>query len=84
MIENKYTIAQILPALNTGGVERGVIEISKALIDNNFKSIVISSGGHMEAQLRRTGGTHYKLDVNSKNPFRWHKIRKELKIILKK
>tara|TARA_B110000881_G_scaffold163484_1_gene146536 strand:+ start:3108 stop:4259 length:1152 start_codon:yes stop_codon:yes gene_type:complete len=83
MIENKYTIAQILPALNTGGVERGVIEISKALIDNNFKSIVISSGGHMEAQLRRTGGTHYKLDVNSKNPFRWHKIRKELKIILK-
>jgi glycosyltransferase involved in cell wall biosynthesis len=83
MIKNKYTIAQILPALNTGGVERGVIEISKALIDNNFKSIVISSGGHMEAQLRRTGGTHYKLDVNSKNPFRWHKIRKELKIILK-
>ena len=83
MIKNKYTIAQILPALNTGGVERGVIEISKALIDNNFKSIVISSGGHMEAQLRRTGGTHYKLDVNSKNPLRWHKIRKELKIILK-
>jgi glycosyltransferase involved in cell wall biosynthesis len=83
MIKNKYTIAQILPALNTGGVERGVIEISKALIDNNFKSIVISSGGHMEAQLRRTGGTHYKLDVNSKNPFRWYKIRKELKIILK-
>ena len=83
MIKNRYTIAQILPALNTGGVERGVIEISKALIDNNFKSIVISSGGHMEAQLRRTGGTHYKLDVNSKNPFRWHKIRKELKIILK-
>ena len=83
MIKNKYTIAQILPALNTGGVERGVIEISKALIDNNFKSIVISSGGHMEAQLRRTGGIHYKLDVNSKNPFRWHKIRKELKIILK-
>jgi glycosyltransferase involved in cell wall biosynthesis len=83
MIKKKYTIAQILPALNTGGVERGVIEVSKSLIDNNFKSIVISSGGHMEAQLRRTGGTHYKLDVNSKNPFRWHKIRKELKIILK-
>ena len=83
MIKSRYTIAQILPALNTGGVERGVIEISKALKDNNFKSIVISSGGHMEAQLRRTGGTHYKLDVNSKNPFLWHKIRKELKIILK-
>ena len=26
MNKNKYTIAQILPALNTGGVERGVVE----------------------------------------------------------
>ena len=83
MVKKKYTIAQILPALNTGGVERGVIEVSKALIDNNFKSIVISCGGHMETQLRRTGAIHYKLDVNSKNPFRWQKIRSELKIILK-
>ena len=83
MIKKKYTIAQILPALNTGGVERGVIEVSKALIDNNFKSIVISCGGYMETQLRRTGAIHYKLDVNSKNPFRWRKIRSELKIILK-
>ena len=83
MIKKKYTIAQILPALNTGGVERGVIEVSEALIDNNFKSIVISCGGHMETQLRRTGAIHYKLDVNSKNPFRWRKIRSELKIILK-
>jgi glycosyltransferase involved in cell wall biosynthesis len=37
----------------------------------------------METQLRRTGAIHYKLDVNSKNPFRWQKIRSELKIILK-
>ena len=47
MSKNKYTIAQILPALNTGGVERGVIEISKALIDNDFRSIVVSSGGYL-------------------------------------
>ena len=32
MNKRKYTIVQILPALNTGGVERGVVEISKALI----------------------------------------------------
>ena len=84
MIKNKYTIAQILPALNTGGVERGVIEVSKSLVDNNFKSIVISSGGHMETQLRRTGSIHYTLDVNSKNPMKWRKIRKKLKFILEK
>ena len=26
MNKKKYTIVQILPALNTGGVERGVVE----------------------------------------------------------
>ena len=82
MSKKKYTIAQILPALNTGGVERGVVEISKALIENDFRSIVVSSGGHMESQLRRNGTIHYRLDVHSKNPFRWIKIRKQLKVIL--
>ncbi len=82
MNKKKYTIVQILPALNTGGVERGVVEISKALIEHDFRSIVISSGGHMEPQLRRNGTIHYKLDVHSKNPLRWPNIRKQLKIIL--
>ena len=82
MNKKKYTIAQILPALNTGGVERGVVEISKALIDNNFRSIVISSGGYMVPQIIRNGGIHYTLDVHSKNPFKWFKIRRELKFIL--
>ena len=82
MNKKKYTIAQILPALNTGGVERGVAEISKALVENNFRSIVISSGGHMASQIIRNGGTHYKLDVATKNPLKWPKIRSELKRIL--
>ena len=82
MSKNKYTIAQILPALNTGGVERGVVEISKALTESNFRSIVVSSGGHFESQLRRNGAIHYKLDVHSKNPLRCVKIRNQLKVIL--
>ncbi len=82
MNKKKYTIAQILPALNTGGVERGVVEISKALVENNFRSIVISSGGHMVSQITRYGGIHYDLDVASKNPLKWPKIRSELKRIL--
>ena len=81
--KKKYTIAQILPALNTGGVERGVVEISKSLVENDFKSIVISSGGHMVSQITRNGGIHYKLNVHSKNPLKWPKIRNQLKMILK-
>ena len=75
MNTKNYTIAQILPALNTGGVERGVVEISKALSDNHFNSIVISSGGHMVPQLRRSGTRHYEINVNSKNPFKWPQLR---------
>ncbi len=82
MNKKKYTIVQILPALNTGGVERGVIEISKALMDSDFRSIVISSGGYMVPQLKRNGTTHYELDVQTKNPFKWPKIRSQLKVIL--
>ena len=82
MNKKKYTIAQILPALNTGGVERGVVEVSKALNENGFKSIVISSGGHMVSQLKRNGTIHYELNVNSKNPLRWPKIRNQVKLIL--
>ncbi len=82
MNKKKYTIAQILPALNTGGVERGVVEISKALVENNFRSIVISSGGHMVSQITRNGGIHYNLDVHTKNPLKWTKIRGELKRVL--
>ena len=84
MNTKNYTIAQILPALNTGGVERGVVEISKALSDNHFNSIVISSGGHMVPQLRRSGTRHYEINVNSKNPFKWPQIRKQVKLILEK
>ena len=82
MNKNKYTIVQILPALNTGGVERGVVEISKVLVENNFRSIVISSGGYMVSQITRNGGIHYALDVHTKNPLKWPKIRNQLKIIL--
>ncbi len=82
MNKKKYTIAQILPALNTGGVERGVVEISRALVDNNFRSIVVSSGGYMVSQITRNGGIHYELNVHTKNPLKWPKIRSQLKKIL--
>ena len=70
MLNNKV-ILQIVPALNNGGVERGVIETSKFLVKNNNKSIVISSGGVYEHLISRHGGILYKLDVHLKNPLKW-------------
>ena len=83
MLNNKV-ILQIVPALNNGGVERGVIETSKFLVKNNNKSIVISSGGVYEHLISRHGGILYKLDVHFKNPLKWKKLRIKVEEIIKK
>ena len=82
MLNNK-TILQIVPALNTGGVERGVLEISKFIVQNNLRSVIISSGGKLEYQVIKTGGKHYKLDVYTKNPFKWGSLRTKIEEIIK-
>ncbi len=75
-------ILQILPRLNSGGVERGTIEISQAIIDAGFKSIIVSNGGKLEYLLKKQGATHITLPVDKKNPWIiWQNIKKIEKII---
>jgi len=62
----KLTILQVLPALNSGGVERGTLEISKYLISKNHRSIVISEGGRMKNKLVKEGGEHIELAIGKK------------------
>ncbi|MDX2083499.1 MAG: glycosyltransferase family 4 protein [Rickettsiales bacterium] len=59
---------QILPALENGGVERGTIDIAKALKKIDIEPIVVSKGGILVYQLREAGINHIKLSTNSKNP----------------
>jgi len=61
-------IVQILPELNQGGVERGVVEISREFVRRGHRSIVISAGGVQADQIEKDGGEHIELDVCSKNP----------------
>ena len=60
------TVIQILPALNSGGVERGTTEIAHALVKAGHQSFVISAGGRLVAQLEREGTTHITLPVGEK------------------
>jgi glycosyltransferase involved in cell wall biosynthesis len=62
-------VLQILPALETGGVERGTVDITGALVAAGGTALVASSGGHMVREVQRAGGTHLTLPVDSKNPF---------------
>lgn len=61
-------ILQIIPSLESGGVERGTIDIAKSLKKQNFFPIVISSGGVLTYDLKEAKITHFELDVKSKNP----------------
>ena len=62
-------IVQILPELNQGGVERGVVELNRELVKRGHRSSVISAGGKLAEQVAKDGGRHITLDVCSKNPF---------------
>ena len=78
------TIMQVLPALNSGGVERGTLEISEALVSVGWNSIVISQGGTMVKELTNNGGVHIALNVGSKNPLKWFKYYSRLQEIILK
>ena len=67
-MSNRMTIVQLLPQLNAGGVERGTLEINRALVANGHRSIVISGGGQLVAQLESEGGEHVEMPVWKKSP----------------
>lgn len=65
-------VLQVLPSLVTGGVERGTVDISAALVEAGWKAIVASSGGPMVREIERTGANHVTLPLASKNPLTMH------------
>ncbi len=62
-------VLQVLPALQTGGVERGTCDMAAALMDAGWRAIVASAGGPMTRELERVGALHLTLPLDSKNPF---------------
>ncbi|HNX67993.1 MAG TPA: lipopolysaccharide heptosyltransferase II [Candidatus Omnitrophota bacterium] len=60
-------VLQLLPALELGGTERGVVDLAKAMKKEGHETVVISSGGALVAELQRTGIPHYGLPVHQKS-----------------
>ncbi len=65
----RLTVVQVLPALDSGGVERGTLEVGKHLVEHGHRSIVISAGGRMVKQLVGEGSEHLAWDIGRKNPW---------------
>jgi glycosyltransferase involved in cell wall biosynthesis len=68
MPNRPLTVVQILPELESGGVERGTLEISRALVQRGHRSVVVSAGGRLVERLIADGGVHLTLDTGRKSP----------------
>ena len=61
-------VLQVLPSLVTGGVERGTIEITRAVAEADGVALVASAGGPLVGAVERAGGRHITLPLDSKSP----------------
>jgi glycosyltransferase involved in cell wall biosynthesis len=65
--EKKLTVLQLLPALESGGVERGTLEVAHALVGHGHRALVISAGGRLVAPLVASGAEHFAWPIGSKS-----------------
>ena len=65
--EKKLTVLQLLPALESGGVERGTLEIAQALVEHGHRALVMSAGGRQVAPLVASGAEHFAWPVGKKS-----------------
>ena len=61
-------ILQVLPALEQGGVERGTLEVARALVAAGIPNAVASAGGRLVHALDELGVEHVRLPLDRKNP----------------
>ena len=59
---------QLVPAMEQGGVERGVVEMNRVIVGAGWENVVVSAGGRLTDQIVQDGGRHLACDVKSKNP----------------
>ena len=75
-------LLQLLPELNEGGVERGVVELNREFVAAGVDSHVASKGGRLVARIELDGGHHHEINICDKNlltaPWRVRELRRLL------
>jgi glycosyltransferase involved in cell wall biosynthesis len=69
MDDRRLTVIQLLPALESGGVERGTLEVARGLVEQGHRSIVISAGGRLVERLTAEGSEHICWSIGGKTPW---------------
>lgn len=68
MAADPPTVLQVLPALDSGGVERGTLEVAEALVRAGWRAVVASAGGRLVPELESLGARHISLPLRAKDP----------------
>jgi len=63
-----FTLLQVTPRLDGGGVEQVTLETSLAVVRAGGRSLVASLGGRLEGSLAAGGGELIRVPVQSRNP----------------
>jgi glycosyltransferase involved in cell wall biosynthesis len=61
-------VLQVLPSLVAGGVERGTVEMTQAIVQAGWTALVASSGGRLAGMVERAGGRHITLPLARRDP----------------
>ncbi len=76
-------ILQVLPELQSGGVERGTVDLARFLQKNGHRAVVVSAGGALVGDLTSMGISHHALPVHRKSLFSiFYSIRELSKIVI--
>jgi glycosyltransferase involved in cell wall biosynthesis len=75
MAAGRLSIVQVLPALESGGVERGTLEVARALVAAGHRSLVISAGGRLVEALEAAGSRHVTMALGRKSPLTLLRVR---------
>ncbi len=67
-MSRRLTVAQILPAMEAGGVERDTLDLARGLAAAGHRSLVISAGGRLVKPLTDGGAEHVTWPVGRKSP----------------
>ena len=68
--DRPLTVLQVLPRLDLGGVERGTLEIARAIVAAGGRALVASEGGRLALRLANLGAELVTLPMATKNPLR--------------
>jgi len=71
---SSFNLVQIVPSLDSGGVERGTVDVANFLAQKKIKNFIITSGGKMIKELDDNFVQVHLLPVSSKNFFAYPSI----------